>query len=435
MNQISASDIVLCQKSLKGIQDSLLLAIDSQNAEALVDVLLSTRQHFALCAEKGMYLAIDEARDTIYQTLKGNEKFTWSIISNSGISAEIIGLLANTIGRNLAQTILRASSSYNQDYSLNMADESALLRASMKEVMLMAKPDYSAIRLHHFSNGGNHQCIVDAIEFFSKFEDGALHLAHVDLWRTLRNYKPSRNTKQNYLKLPDNVKRAIKKHESLVTASYHHVRSHQNHAACSLWVVRELFEFDLKELALLLMKDVLRITPSEGAPDGIVYSFPKTNDRSYRVASLMHQMGYVKSASGFAANWISRETHGDSDALNRKMCAIVYHVENEGTSPEIFSDLMKLLFSDFEKDYPDKAIQYLMTVLFELRRNLYTANSDTQAKLSTLSSHIGHLYGEYKSGAQMAKASIEDRNGADIIEEITSSHGYKRGSLISDLGM
>lgn len=435
MNKINTSDISLCQKSLKRIQDSLLLAIESQNAEALVDVLLSTQQHFALCAEKGLYLAIDKACNTIYQTLKSHEKTTWGIISNSGISSEIIGILSKTIGQNLTRTILRATSSYNNDYTMSLADESAIFKVSMQEVLLMAKPDYSTIRLSNLSKDGNHQCIVDAIEFFSKCEDGAIHLAHVDLWRALRNYKPSRNTKQNFLKLPDNIKRALKKHEALATEAYRYVRQHQNHAACTPWVVRELFEFGIKDLAYIILKDCLNIHPNPNTPDGINFHFPDSCDRTYRIISLMDQMGYVETSDGFAEHWLKLATHGHTANLNQKMCAIDYLIENPGISATQFAGHMKSVFSDFENDYPDTAVQYLVTLLFELRRNIPTSNCVAQEKINTLSNHIGHLFGEFKRGAQTARLSMENRNGADIIDEITSSHGFKRGSLITDLGM
>ena len=149
----------------------------------------------------------------------------------------------------------------------------------------------------------------------------------------------------------------------------------------------------------------------------------------------MDQMGYVETGDGFAEHWLKLATHGHTANLNQKMCAIDYLIENPGISATQFAGHMKSVFSDFENDYPDTAVQYFVTLLFELRRNIPTSNCEAQEKINTLSNHIGHLFGEFKRGAQTARLSMENRNGADIIDEITSSHGFKRGSLITDLGM
>ena len=436
MIKVNISDLQLCQKSLDNIQDSLQAALESKNPEALVDALLLAEPHFALCAKKGAFDGINIAKQVIYKGLNHQKKITWDIIDQSGISAEMISLIAQTIGLNLTQALLRSASSYESHYPISMAVDTALYRVALQESILQAKSDrYYSVRLSGRNSDSNHQCIVEAIEFYSQFDDGHVHLAHADLWRALRNFKPARNTKQNYLKLPDNVKRALKKHEALAISSYQYVRKHQDHAACTLSVVRELFEFDLKELAQLLLKDCLKIIESPDATDGIQYSLPRTNDRSYRVMSLMQQMGYPNRAEAFSAAWLSKPTRGDHEDLYSKMSALAYFIENEGTSEEVFAKQMSCVFTDFEKDEPDRTLPSLANLLFEMKRNIPTKNTAAWAKIDILNGHIGHLYGEYPKGAAEAAKELLEKNGTDIIKELKQSNGYRRGSLINDLGM
>ncbi len=433
MIQFNTSDILLCQKSLKDIQASLDIAIESRNAEALYDTLLTLPGHFELCAQKGLYGAIEEARQTVYRAIN-NKKNTFEIISKSGISSELIGLLGETIGFNLTRTILRAESSYYQDYATTMADETALFKAKFKETMLSAKADYSMIYLTPYAKQGNYQCLIEAIESLSLFEQGAMHLTQADFWKALSSFKPARNTKQNYLKLPDALKKVIRKHHAMITESYNEYRAGQN-SGCSTSVIRELFEFDLKDLALLMLRDALKIQKDHAMPDGISLKIPRSYGRSYRLISLMSKMGFGHTADRFLEFHSNRKTHGDYENVHHLMCALAYMIECPFYDSKKGSQIMNETFSMLEKDYPEISTPALATLLFELRRNLNPKDELIQDKLSCLANHIGYLAGKLHHGHHHIKSHMSDWNADDIIDEIVKSSGFKRANLTSDLGM
>ena len=151
--------------------------------------------------------------------------------------------------------------------------------------------------------------------------------------------------------------------------------------------------------------------------------------------SLMQQMGYPNRAEAFSAAWLSKPTRGDHEDLYSKMSALAYFIENEGTSEEVFAKQMSCVFTDFEKDEPDRTLPSLANLLFEMKRNIPTKNTAAWAKIDILNGHIGHLYGEYPKGAAEAAKELLEKNGTDIIKELKQSNGYRRGSLINDLGM